>query len=324
MMDFLDTFLDTDLLVVSGGGTISDHFEYSTITILDVLDMAANMGIATAMFSQGIGPIKGSQLLRRAANVLPNVGHITIRESLSSLDILRSLGVDERRVSVSGDDAIELAYVLRPVTSGRSIGANFRVSSYSQLSSEQAGQIAAILCDAAAEHQTDILPLPISFHRAESDLRILREALSDGLNWQGLEREHACDPREVIKKVGNCRVVVSGSYHSAVFALSQGIPAVTLAASPYYRSKFTGLANQFGCGCDIVFLDEVGWACQLAQKIDHAWQSADELRPALLYAAQKQIRASENAYRLTRSLFVAGGLGRNGPVGAQCACDRAS
>jgi polysaccharide pyruvyl transferase WcaK-like protein len=51
-------------------------------------------------------------------------------------------------------------------------------------------------------------------------------------------------------------VVVAGSYHAAVFALSQGIPVVALVKSPYYVNKMVGLGDQFGAGCEIVRLDE--------------------------------------------------------------------
>jgi polysaccharide pyruvyl transferase WcaK-like protein len=52
--------------------------------------------------------------------------------------------------------------------------------------------------------------------------------------------------------VSRCRVVVTGSYHAGVFALAQGIPVVATAASRYYHDKFSGLADLFGGGGDIV------------------------------------------------------------------------
>ena len=56
-------------------------------------------------------------------------------------------------------------------------------------------------------------------------------------------RRVARDSALVIERVGECRVVVTGSYHGAVFALAQGIPVVALVKSPYYVNKMAGLAR---------------------------------------------------------------------------------
>jgi colanic acid/amylovoran biosynthesis protein len=106
-------------------------------------------------------------------------------------------------------------------------------------------------------------------------------------------------PGIVIEQVGRCRVVVTGAYHAAVFALSQGIPAVVLSDSKslYYMDKLTGLADQFGCGCEVVLLDMPDLPRRLTSAIDRAWQTAEDVRAPLLAAAGRQIEESEAAYR---------------------------
>ena len=49
-----------------------------------------------------------------------------------------------------------------------------------------------------------------------------------------------------ITTIARCRLVVTGSYHAALFALSMGVPAIGIATSRYYEDKFLGLADQFG------------------------------------------------------------------------------
>ena len=61
----------------------------------------------------------------------------------------------------------------------------------------------------------------------------------DMVNWR------PTSPEAVMKNVSACRMVVTGSYHAAVFALSQGIPALTISKSAYYDSKFNGLGDMF-------------------------------------------------------------------------------
>jgi colanic acid/amylovoran biosynthesis protein len=101
----------------------------------------------------------------------------------------------------------------------------------------------------------------------------------------------------VIKQITRCRIVVTGAYHAAVFALSQGIPVVGLAKSPYVVQKFLGLADQFGTGCQLVFLDGSDLYQALLAAMEKTWMCADELRSSLQEAALRQIGASRRAYQ---------------------------
>jgi polysaccharide pyruvyl transferase WcaK-like protein len=91
--------------------------------------------------------------------------------------------------------------------------------------------------------------------------------------------------------------VVTGAYHAAVFALSQGIPVVGLGRSDYCMNKFEGLRDLFGAGCDIVHLDGNNLSERLTAAIDRAWNSAEAVRPALLESSRRQIAAGREAYR---------------------------
>ena len=94
--------------------------------------------------------------------------------------------------------------------------------------------------------------------------------------------------------------MVTGSYHGAVFAMAQGIPVVALANSPYYLHKMTGLADQFGVGCEVVQLDQPKVATRLRTAINLTWSDADRVGPPLLRAAAAQIQRSRSAYALLR------------------------
>jgi hypothetical protein len=48
----------------------------------------------------------------------------------------------------------------------------------------------------------------------------------------------------LLARAGDCCLVVTGSYHAAMFAPSQGVSVVALAGSPHYRLKFRGSAGQ--------------------------------------------------------------------------------
>jgi polysaccharide pyruvyl transferase WcaK-like protein len=109
-------------------------------------------------------------------------------------------------------------------------------------------------------------------------------------------------PLKVIKQISLCRVVVTGAYHAAVFALAQGIPVVCLAKSRDYVAKFLGLEDQFGRGCETIFLDEPDALEKLADAIGRTWQSAELVRRPLQEAARSQIQLSWEAYEQVRDL----------------------
>ena len=84
------------MVFVNGAGILTDAFEENAVGILSTLRLAMRRNIPTAMMGQGIGPIEGEGLRRLAADVLPQVRLIGIREDATSLPLLMWLGVPAR------------------------------------------------------------------------------------------------------------------------------------------------------------------------------------------------------------------------------------
>jgi colanic acid/amylovoran biosynthesis protein len=232
--------------------------------------------------------------------VLPRVTQIAVRESRVGLPLLASLGVDPASIVVTGDDAIELAFPApprgdRPAAAGRRIGVNVRVAAYAEVARGTLSALKEALAAAARARQARLVPVPVS-QSAGMDVETLRELLGGA----GDEAAALDTPRQVIERVAGCRVMVTGSYHGAVFALAQGIPVVALARSRYYVDKMTGLAHQFGLGCEIVRLDEAELPARLVAAIDRAWADADRVRAPLLEQAADQIKRGRAAYQRLR------------------------
>ncbi len=115
-----------------------------------------------------------------------------------------------------------------------------------------------------------MIPIPINCHKNEnSDLRSISRALQDHFILDNWQNDLTAD--SIIERVSRCRVVVTGNYQAAVFALAQGIPIVAVAATAYYRNKFQGLANQFQGGFRIVFLEDVFAKGKLSFHLECAW-----------------------------------------------------
>jgi len=291
---FLRAVSGADLIVVSGQGSINDIFHAHALNILEVLEMAIRRGAFTALLGQGIGPLRNSRLRARVKEILPAVNVLTLREGRASVPLLDSLDIDRSTVEVTGDDAIELAYKERRNELGNAIGVNLRVSSYSSMDDEWVEKVGSVLRRVAKKRGVQMVSVPIAIGDEISDSKAVRPLL-DGYEQSDEGETSRYTPLQIINRIGECRIVVAGSYHAAVFAMAQGIPTVCLANSDYYINKFLGLAEQFGTGCKVIMDDRL-LSDTLEYALDDAWELAEDTRSSLLEAAVRQIEASRAAY----------------------------
>ena len=149
---------------------------------------------------------------------------------------------------------------------------------------------------AASKYEAQLVGLPISRSVHERDDEITRQLL-DGYGNIWMIRSKFPAPLEIIKNTQRCRLVIASTFHSAVFALAQGIPVICLAKSALYKSKFITLADLFNPGCSVILLDDKQLEEKLADTIDATWESAEQVRPKLLEAAARQIEWSDLAYQ---------------------------
>jgi polysaccharide pyruvyl transferase WcaK-like protein len=308
--EFLHAVRHCDALVVGGAGAITDPFAPLALTVLELVELAAERDVPVALFGQGIGPVEDGQLWRRASEALPRASLIGSREGRAGPEILRAMGVPDDRVEVTGDDAVELAYARRGEATDRSgIGLSVRVARYSGLDVQALRPVAEAVTQLAERRRAALLPIPISAVANEGDAAAI-ERLTAGSPAVAAGTRPVRTPEDVVERILRCRVVVTGSYHAGVFALAVGIPTVGLVGSPYYEDKFRGLAHQFGQGCAVVALGDAGAAARTATAVDELWEAADELRPALVEAAGAQVAAGHAAYRRFAALLGASAADR--------------
>jgi len=293
MRDFLDAVYQADIVIASGGGYIADSFEGHACDVLQTLALAQSYKKPTAMFGQGLGPFASKRIGFWARKVLPKLDCLTLREGLHSKPCALLSGVQLEKIDVTGDDAIFLAHSMMPKNLGTKIGVNVRIADYSGLGESTLNQFKAILEDVHQNIDAEFCGVPISFHEGDSDYNSLKEILSAN---QIKKREQLDTPEKIIQQIGECRVVVTGSYHAGVFALSQGISVVAIAGSDYYRHKFDGLVNQFGEGCQVIDRETTKFDEELKVAIYEAWKNAELMRPSLLKKAAEQVFLSEAAF----------------------------
>jgi colanic acid/amylovoran biosynthesis protein len=306
---FSDAIGTSRLLVTSGAGGVADHFrDYSNLVLL-ALQTARARGIPTAMMSHGFGPLTLPDLRAKAAAILPAVDAIAVRETRASVPLLASLGVSADRVMETGDDAIALAYEARPASLGSGVGINLRLARAAASTDRDVPAVREALRRFAQRCPAPLVPLPIARQR-DLDARVIQQLTGqDGVDADADAETDATaggrdldTPLKVIRQTGRCRIVVTGAYHAAVFALAQGVPAVCLARSPYFFDKFLGLADQFGSGCHLVSLDDPDVPAQLVETMARAWNEAPIVRGPLWRAAERQIERGYAAYQHVHAL----------------------
>jgi len=303
LKEYIESVYNADIIITPGGGTINDIWEDWSSQALSILGMTVTLNKVALMFGQGLGPLENPKLLIKAKEILPSVHLIALRENLVGPTLLTSIGVSPGRMIVTGDDAIELAYDLCPENLGYGVGVNLRVADYANINQDNLEIIRSTLQSFASQKQAPLIPVPISYICGESDTQTIKTLL-EGYNDNPDGGEHLNTPLHVIQQVGLCRVVITGSYHAGVFALSQGVPVIALTKSQYYQDKFLGLKEQFGLGCEILFIGDKDLPEILFSKIANAWENAEELRPKLLQAAKLQIESGYLAYRKAISLAL--------------------
>lgn len=298
---YISTLLNSDVVLATGGGYLTDDFKWLAHRVLETILLAIEYGKTTALFGQGIGPVHDEKLKQQMSLILPKVDLICLREKLCGLPILLELGVQDSKIITTGDDAIELAHQERKNGIGNMIGVNLRATDYSGVDDQIKGDISDVLRLFAEQQQAHLVPIPISFHDHGEDIRAIKAIISCSKDiWD--EATRLDSPRKVINRVGDCRVVVTGSYHAGVFALSQGIPVIGIAKSQYYKDKFQGLADQFEGGCKVVLMDDPDRKRIFSSNLHQFWTESSSLRESLLVAAKGQIARGQLAYEQLRYL----------------------
>lgn len=290
-----------DLVVAAGGGYITDTWRWHATGVLGTLSLAQRLGKPTAMFGQGIGPVRQRMLRVQARAVLPKLRILGLREGGMSRDLALSLGARPEALTITGDDAMELTQSDR-ATDGHALGINIRVSGYAGVDSATAAAVGHVVGQSAASFQAPIAALPVSRSGADADLTVISQMLSHGDHPADVTMRDLSAPRDLAAETANCRAIVTGSYHAAVFGLGQGVPTVCVTKSSYYDGKFNGLRALFPESCFVISLTSPGFSDRLRAAIDQAWHLPASSRAQASEAAARQREAGRAAYAKFRML----------------------
>lgn len=300
---FVNRIRHADLVIATGGGYINDTFSPHAICIFDTLRLAQRFERPTAMVGQGIGPATNLQLLICFRRVASKLLLLSMRESLLSPEIARSVIGESATTEllVTGDDAVEMAYNCRPMNMGNKLGVNIRFTGYAGVEEASLVKVGKVIQKVIKVFKAEYEIIPISLIKGTSDTAAVKLMLGEDHVVEN-DLDNNLSVESVINCVGQCRVVITGSYHAGVFALSQGAQVVALTASKYYDSKFAGLRDQFSRGLQLVHLQDENFEEALEQALTAAWQQADNDRESLLKSAAEQVLKGQQAYQRLKVL----------------------
>lgn len=295
------TLEQCDALVVSGMGGFTETFESHALYMLALMQIAIRLGLKVAAFGQGLGPVRvGSRLWREASKTFPHCARICLREGVFGVDLLKNWGVDLAKVAVTGDDALEFVTDAMPTAGpkGRA-GVNLRLAAHSGLGAEDAARIGKQVEEALKLAGLGAVAIPIAAYDGAKDEEVVEKAL--GLA-KTEELGDIVEPAAVIRRLAEVDVVITCSYHAAIFALGQGIPVIGLAANDYYSYKFHGLRGQFPAGCVVLKPLDPHFGYDLRKALDHLLAIGNSLGDWLRVCAMRQVLLSRQEY--TRTIEV--------------------
>ena len=286
---------EADLVVCAGGGYLTDADPGQASRTLSILHAALQAGVPAAMLGQGIGPLETPELASRAAEILPGLELIAVREERWAPELLIRLGVDPDRIVVTGDDALGLGVALCPDRGGEHLGISVRRTDDTDLTRTTGEAIQAAVLDVANARFARLSPIYISEMQDEDRRGTL--GVVGGHPVITSEYGRQAPAAEAVRRAGACRVMVTRTYDAAVFALAQGVPTVCMPYSAHNPGRFEALADQFPGGCRLVPLDTRPLRESLETAIYALWDRADELREPLRERARSYAAAARAVHR---------------------------
>ncbi len=231
-----------DLLLSGGGGLIQDATSsLSPLYYLAVLRVAQVLRRRTAVFAQGLGPVRRHLNVALTRRVFERCDAITVRDEASA-QWLRSIGVRRPEIAVAAD----MAFLLEPAPRGRVEEALqqagvCRDQPLIGLSVRPWGEDLAYLdhlADGVARFargvHAQVVLLPM---QPAQDVPVAAR-LADRFDPPAVVVSPDRPPSETLAVVGRLDLLVGMRLHALIFAACQGVPLVGLSYDPKVNALF--------------------------------------------------------------------------------------
>jgi polysaccharide pyruvyl transferase CsaB len=287
-----------DLLLLGGGGILYDR---EAEIWLHLPRIAQALGVATATYAIGVGPLERHDERRAVADVLDGMARITVRGP-SDRRLLEEIGV-EREIVVTADPAILLDPTPRCAAMLRQQG--IRTDRHlAGMSVREPGGAAAGVTDGvyhrllanagdfiAERFDSDIVFIPMEPGDVREAHRVIAEM---GLPDRASVLKGHFGPRDVLGIMGELDLAVGMRLHFIVFAALSGVPVLALP----YASKVTSFLERVGLPTPRLIEREHTGA--LLAAIDRVW----DLRHERTNQVRAGLAALQHDARRTPSLVT--------------------
>jgi polysaccharide pyruvyl transferase CsaB len=277
--ELVDELERLDLLLLGGGGILYDR---EAECYLHLPRIAQLVGVRTATFAIGAGPLQRRAERDAVAEVLNGMAGITVRDA-QARRLLEEIGVD-RDIVVTADPAL----LLTPAPLARGwreregirgdrplVGVSVREPG-GAAEDLQDGVYHRMLSHAADfiadRFDADLLFIPMERQDVGHSYRVISEM---GLTDRATVLRGIYEPRQLLRIVGELDLAVGMRLHFLIFAALGGVPALALP----YASKVTSFLEQLGCPAPALIQREHTGA--LLASIDRLWDLRDERRDLL-------------------------------------------
>ena len=280
---FLSMLRSVDFLIYTGGGYFNDEFRAYMHELVSVGEVIQHLGKPVVAFGQGIGPLSTALAARPVEELLRKAAAVGTREDIS-FRWLEARRNPQTLSASTGDDVLLDPDLPLPPPLGSRLGVNVRLSHYSGIMAAELGFLRLAVANFLQEKN---LPAVQSIPIKDTDQESTRLVLGS-LPLQ----ECPAEKRTVLERIAACRVLVTGSYHAAVFAYALGVTVIGVAANAYYLQKLKGVAERFRTP-PLIFTPSRSAgvehdAADLGRLLHTAWKAAPEIRAHLLEARLEQ------------------------------------
>jgi polysaccharide pyruvyl transferase CsaB len=265
-----------DLLLLGGGGILYDRESES---YLHVPRIAQAMGVPTATYAIGVGPLERHVERQAVADVLNGMAAITVRDQ-GTRRLLEQIGVTND-IAVTADPALLLTPAAAPPPEidwhelGRErhlVGMSVREPGGRTHGLEEGvyHRLLANAADFVAERfDANLVFVPMERQDIGHAHRVIAEMGSPDRAWV---MKGTYGPREVLAMMGALDLAIGMRLHFVIFAALSGVPVLALP----YAAKVTGFLERLGVPTPKMVQRE--HAGVLLAAIDRMWDLREEHR----------------------------------------------
>ena len=293
-------------LLISGGGTLIQDATStkSLIYYLAVIKLALRNGVKVMLYSNGIGPLRSKNNIKRAEKVLNDVDIITLRDPQSK-EVLESIGVTKPQTLISADPVFGIEN-FSPVR-GREILDSFGIKSDTRLlgvsvrrtrnTNPDFERAVAKMCDYASEKygcMAVFMPM-----QTNKDEQISRNIMSR-MQSKSVIIDKRLSVEDMISVSSALDACIGMRLHSLIYSAIGNVPLIGISYDPKIKSFMDYISQQL-CA-DIASLDET----MALKLVDDLFGDYDAIKQRLSGSYnQLKKKAAENG-RIAAELYEKG------------------